>query len=445
MKSWQLKRRTFLRGAGVTLALPLLDVMSSHALAKGVEAPRRMACMFFPNGVSLPKSNHPHHQDWHWFPHGEGKDYRLTKTLESLEPLRDQLTILGGLSHPSGRKLPGHSVSDVYLTGSKVGSTTYTNSISVDQVYARQAGVHTRLHSLQLSTTGGIGQSGRTNTLSFTKDGQPIYAEDDLRRSFNRMFGNSAETDTAARKAIARRKSMLDLILDNANEVNRKLGKQDQKKLDEYLSSVREIERRVERTEQWLDIPKARIDPDSINLEANRAAPLDYIRAMYDMMFHAFQTDTTRAATYLIGTEGGGQLSDVFPKAMGLSTHHALSHDTNKSDDGYKNWALWDQFLAQQLAYFLQKLKDTPEGDSNLLDRTLVFYGCSTSTTHKASNYPIVLAGGGDFGLKHGRFLKIDENKHCLADLFVTMLNSLGVETPRFGDSTGNLNTTLLG
>ncbi|MEK6234658.1 MAG: DUF1552 domain-containing protein [Planctomycetales bacterium] len=447
-KSWSLKRRTFLQGAGVTLALPLLNSMSEAApgskSASEGGTPKRMACMFFPNGVSLPPANHDHHKTWHWFPHGEGKEFQFTQTLESLEPLRDRLSILGGLSHPSGRNLPGHSVSDVFLTGSKIGKNTFTNSISVDQVYAQHAGIHTRLHSLQLSTTGGIGQSGRTNTLSFTRDGQPIYAEDDLRRAFNRMFGNDAASDAAARRAVARRKSMLDAVLENAKSLNHKLGGDDRKKLEEYLSSVRETERRVERTEQWLDVPKARVAPDSLNLEANRDAPLDYIRAMYDLMFLAFQTDSTRAATYLIGTEGGGQLSDVFPNALGLGTHHQLSHSTNKSDDGYKNWALWDQFLAQQLAYFLQKLKNASEGEGNLLDRTVVFHGCSTSTTHRSRNYPIVLAGGGELGVKHGRFHQFDENQHRLADLFVTMLNSLGVETERFADNTTNLNQFLL-
>ncbi|MBA4190319.1 MAG: hypothetical protein C0467_20220 [Planctomycetaceae bacterium] len=380
MKSWQLNRRTFLRGAGVGLALPMLDAMAGTTKAAESKAPRRLACVFFPNGVSLPEPKHRDHQEWHWFPHGEGKDFKFTKTLESLEPLRDRISVLGGLSHPSGRKLPGHSVSDVFLTGSKVGTSTYTNSISVDQVYATKVGEHTRLPSLALSTTGGVGQSGRTNTMSFTREGQPIPAEDNLRRAFNRMFGNTAAREIEVHRSVAQRqKSMLDLVLEDANNLNRNLGRDDQKKLEEYLNSVRELERRVIRSEQWLNVPSAKVDSTLLKLESTREAPVDYIRAMYDLMFHAFQTDTTRVATYLIGTEGGGQLSDVFPRALGLSTIHTLSHSTNKTEDGFKRWALWDQFLAQQFAYFLMKLKNTREGDSNLLDRTTVLYGCSTS------------------------------------------------------------------
>ena len=314
MKTWQMNRRTFLRGAGVTLALPLLEAMNfgraATAAAPDTQVPKRLACIFFPNGVSLPGAGHKDHADWHWFPLGTGKDYRFTKTLESLQPLRDSLSVIGGLSHPAGRKLPGHSVSDVFLTGATVGKNTYTNSISVDQVYAGTAGVHTRLPSLPLSTTGGIGQSGRTHTLSFTRDGQPIAAEDSLRRGFSRMFGGTTDSETAAREALAQKKSMLDLVLDHSKQVSAKLGKADQQKLEEYLNSVREIEQRVERTEHWLNVPKPKVDAAALNLDITRSHPTDYIRAIYDLMFLAFQTDTTRVSTYLLGTEGGGQLSD---------------------------------------------------------------------------------------------------------------------------------------
>lgn len=446
MNNWHLSRRTFLKGAGVTLALPLLEAMNigRAATAQNAPVPRRLACMFFGNGVSLAPLGHRDHEEWHWFPMGQGRDYRFTKTLEALQPLRDSVSILGGLSNPSGRKLPGHSVSDVFLTSAKVGSDTLINSISVDQVYADIVGLQTRQHSMPLSTTGGIGQAGRPTTMSYTRDGQPIAAEDNLRRGFNRMFGGNAESDKAARAALAQKKSMLDSVLEHSRQVNAKLGKADQQKLDEYLNSVREIERRIERTEQWLTVPKPKVDASALNLDLTHEAPLDYIRAMYDLMFLAFQTDTTRVATYQLGNEGGGQISGVFPKALGLATHHELSHGTNKSPDGYKNWARWDQFLAQQLAYFLTRLRNTREGDGNLLDRTLVFYGCSTSSTHLARNYPLVLAGGKSFGLKHGAYHQFDETKFRLADLYVTMLNALGVEQKRFGDSTTNLNSVLL-
>ena len=441
MNARQLDRRTFLRGSmGVTLALPMLDAMAVRGATSNNQVPRRIVCMYFPNGVSLPGPDHPHHKEWHWFPHGTGKIFTFTKTLESLEPLRDSLSVLGGLSHTGGRKLPGHSVIESYLTGSDVSKA---NTISIDQLYAAKASQETRLSSLVLSSAGGIQAGGRPSTISYSKEGQPIPAEANLRRLFNRMFGSTAETDQAARKTLAHQKSMLDLVLEDSKGLNSKLGKDDQKKLDEYLSSVRDLEGRVTRTEKWLDIPKAKVDEKQVNLDVTLNAPKDYIRGMYDLIHLAFLTDTTRAASYAIAGEGTS-FANEFPKVIGLPTIHALSHSTNKSPDGFKNWARWDQFLAEQFAYFLTKLKNTREGDGNLLDRSLVLYGCSTSSTHLARNYPLILAGGREMGIKHGNYHVLDENKRRMSDLFVTMLHALGVETKQFGESTTSLNDLLM-
>lgn len=441
MKARQLDRRTFLRGSmGVTLALPMLDAMAVRGAAPRSQTPRRLVCMYFPNGVSLPGSDHPHYKEWHWFPHGTGKNFTFTKTLEPLEPLRDSLSVLGGLSHTSGRKLPGHSVMESYLTGSDISKA---NTISVDQLYAAKASQETRLPSLVLSSAGGIQAGGRPSTISYSKEGQPIPAEDNLRRLFNRMFGSTAETDKAVRKTLAHQKRMLDLVLEDSKGLNSKLGKDDQKKLDEYLSSISDLEGRVIRTEKWLSIPKAKVDEKQISLDVTRDAPKDYIRGMYDLIYLAFLTDTTRAASYAIAGEGTS-FANEFPKAIGLPAIHTLSHSTNKSADGFKNWARWDQFLAEQFAYFLTRLKNAKEGDGNLLDRSLVLYGCSTSTTHLARNYPLILAGGREMGVKHGNFHILDENKRRMSDLFVTMLHALGVETKQFGESTTTLNDLLM-
>jgi len=440
MKSRLLERRSFLRGSmGVMLALPLLDAMTAHAAVPKSKMPRRVVGIYFPNGVSLPGAVHAHNKEWNWFPHGVGKNFTFTKTLESLEPLRNSVSVLGGLSHTGGRKLPGHSVMDSYLTGSDVAKA---NSISIDQAYAAQSCQETRLPSLVLSTSGGIGSTGRPSTISYSKEGQPIPAEDNLRHAFNRMFGSTAESDRTIRKALAHQKSMLDVVLEDSKRLNAKLGKDDQKKLDEYFSSIRDLEGRVERTEKWLDVPKAKVDAKLVDLDITRDAPKDYIRGMYDLMYLSFLTDTTRSATFVLAGEGGS-FSDTFPKAIGLSGIHSLSHSTNKSPDGFKNWARWDQFLAEQFAYFLTKLKDTREGDGNLLDRSLLLYGCSTSSTHLARNYPLILAGGREMGIKHGNYHVFDENKRRMSDLFVTMLHALGVETKQFGESTTTLNDLL--
>ena len=234
------------------------------------------------------------------------------------------------------------------------------------------------------------------------------------------------------------RQSMLDLLQEDANALNRQLGRQDQQRLDEYLSSVRTIEHRVERAEHWMNVPRPNVDPSELNLRATPEAPLEYIRAVYDLMFLAFQSDTTRVATYLIGVEGGGQPTDFFPTALGLSGHHALTHSATRSRNGYENWAKWDQFLAQQLAHFLGRLNDTREGEGRLLDRTMVFYGCSTSRTHLARNYPIVLAGGNALGIRHGEY-RIFPESVPLSNLFLTLLERLQVPTERFADSTGRI------
>ena len=437
-KSWHLNRRQVLRGAGgIALALPFLEAMSWAGEKAAEKAlPGRIACMFFPNGVSLPPEKDPYHNDWYWFPKGEGKNYKLNKTTEAFEPLRNEITFLHGLSHPSGRHMAGHGVSDVFLTAGPVDANSYSNTISLDQVAAEKIGQDTRLESLILSTGGGVGTSGRTHTLSFTKKGQPIPAEDNIRRCFNLMFGNDAASLKEAKKALLLKKSMLDKVLEDSKNLQRKLGSADRQKLDEYLSSMRDYEKRIERMEAWLHRPKPDVDPNSLPLNSNRENVKDYIRAFYDLMFLAFQTDTTRVATHMIGIEGGGSKSDAFPRALDLKDHHALSH--RKGCD-FKDWALWDQFMNQNFAYFLNRLKEAKEGDASVLDRTVIMYGCGTSTTHLAKNYPLILAGGSKLGIKHGYFRKFDENKRRLSDMFVSMLNALGVPTEQFSDSTANL------
>jgi len=443
-KSWHLGRREFLRGAGgIALGLPFLDAMSWAGDSASQDAlPKRIACFFFPNGVSLPPASHADHKDWHWFPQGEGKDFVLNKSTASFEPHRNEITFLSGLSHPSGRRMAGHGVSDVLLTAGAVDPNAYSNTVSMDQVIAEKIGEDTRLKSLALSCGGGVGTAGRTHTLSFTKNGQPIPAEDNIRRCFNLMFSNDGSSLKEARKALMLKKSMLDRVLEDSKSLKRKLNAHDQRKLDEYLTSMRNYEKRIERMERWLNTPKALVDGKSINLDATKSTMKDYVRATYDLLFHAFQTDTTRVATHMLGIEGGGSKTDNFPEALGLKTHQALSH--RKGCD-FKDWGLWDQFMNQNLAYFLDRLKSAEEGGSNVLDRTIIMYGCSTSSTHLAKNYPLILAGGGNLGISHGQFRKFDENTSRLSDLFVSMMNALDVPTEKFGDSTGNLDVIFNG
>jgi hypothetical protein len=442
LKSWHLNRRDMLRGTGgIALGLPFLEAMSAagdSSNSKGL--PKRIACMFFPNGVSLPPMKDKNRTDWQWFPEGQGKDYTLNKSTESFERHRDDITFLSGLSHPSGRRMAGHGVSDIYLTAGSVDPNAYSNSVSMDQVIADKIGEDTRLKSLALSCGGGVGTAGRTHTLSFTKNGQPIPAEDSIRRSFNLMFGKDSCNIKQARQELLLKKSMLDRVLEDSKSLKTKLNARDQRKLDEYLGSMRDYEKRIQRMESWLTKPKAEVAEAALSLDATSSTMKDYVRATYDLMFHAFQTDTTRVITHMLGIEGGGSKTDRFPEALGLKTHHALSH--RKGCD-FKDWGVWDQFMNQNFSYFLDRLKGAQEGDGTVLDRTIIMYGCSTSTTHLAKNYPLILAGGKQLGLSHGQFRKFDENEARLSNMFVSMMNSMGVPTEKFGDSTGDLNEIL--
>ncbi len=437
-KSWHLDRRTFLRGTGVALSLPLLDSMSFGAGSKmDTHRPRRMCCVYFPFGVSLPKEDGEDAQ-WNWFPQGEGADFKFRKTLESLEPLRQDITVLGGMSHPNGRKIGGHDTGDIFLTAAQFQGSQYRNSVSIDQLAAAHIGQETRFGSLVMSSDGGVGEPTRSTTLSFSAKGRPVPALAKPQQIFDRLFGkDETAVATSERTKLENAASMLDLVLEHAKSVKRRLGRQDRQKLDEYLASVRAVEQRVERSQKWLSIPKPHVDPTSVALEASPNGPEEYLKAMYDLMFLAFQTDTTRLATYMIGQVAGATtIANAFPACIGLGGNwHGLAHGAGKKG-GAEKLGKFDQFLANQLAYFLTRLKETPEGDGNLLDHTMVLYGSSNSKTHQNRNYPLVLAGGSKLGLRHGQFLKLGEQMP-LANVFVTMLNRLNVPIESFADSTG--------
>lgn len=435
-KSWQLDRRTVLRGAGVSLALPALEGMVSAAPGEPAARPRRMCCMLFPYGVAMPEEESSDRQ-WGWFPQGEGKDYRLTKVLQPLRPLISDVSILSGLSHPECRQMGGHLTGDTFLTGTELKEGSFRNSVSLDQYAARYVGLQTRLSSLVLSSDGGIGPRSTSTTLSYTDKGQPIPALSDPKLIFKRLFerGNANE-----KRQLQNADSILDMVRDQSRSLRSKLGKPDQRKLDEYETAVRQVEQRMERAQKWLSVPLPEVDPGTVSLDADPEGPKEYIRAIYDLMFLAFQTDTTRLATYQLGSFGS-TIARRFPTALGINKDwHRLAHDARSGkEEGFEQMGRFDQFLTEQLAYFIGRLKETPEGDGSLLDQTVLLYGSSNSKTHVNRNYPLVLAGGRSLGLKHDHYLKYEEDVP-LSNLFVSILQSLGVETDRFADSTGTLN-----
>ncbi len=441
-KSWQLDRRTFLRGSGVSLALPLLDAMAADSPAP--LRPKRFCGIYFPYGI-VQRPEGTEAAEWNWFPRGEGRDYELNRSLAPLGPHRSDLTILSGLSHPFGRNMGGHDTADTWLTGAYLREGHLENTVSLDQVLADHAGDQTRYRSLVISTDGGVGEPTRSSTLSFSRLGRPVPAVNKPQLVFDRLFGVDPSSRRVRERRLDRSRSMLDLVHGQSKSLRARLGREDRVKLDEYLDSVRQIERRVDRSHQWLDVPKPSVDATGLHLEADDTTPRELIRTMYDLLYLAFRTDSTRVATYQIGNMNGAtSIAGKFPTLLGLATNmHALAHDARKHDGGAQPLGEWDLFLTQQLAYFLKRLRDTPEGDGSLLDRTVVLYGSSNSQTHVNLNYPLVLAGGNALGLRHGSYIRYEEEQP-LSNLFVSLLDRFEVPDERFADSTGKLAEVLV-
>ena len=436
MKSWQLDRRTFLMGTGVALGLPYLECMAEKK--PQVKSPKRFCAVYFPYGSVFRKPT-DEYAKWNFHPHQTGSDFEFTESLKSMEPLRDQVTILSGLSHPRGRRMGGHDTADIWLTGAELKGAQLQNSTSLDQVIAKKHGDETRYSSLAISTDGGVGEPTRSSTLSYGRNGQPIPAHNKPRQVFDRLFGINSDSLTSQRQQLENSSSMLDLVLEHSKSLHKRLGKHDQKKLDEYLASVRQIEQRVQRSQHWLTVPKPKVNATGLHLDADDSTPRELIQTMYDLIYLAFQTDSTRVATYQLGNMNGAtSIAGKFPQLLGLKSNmHGLAHGAGKGA-GAENLGKWHQFLTKQLAYFLKRLKDTPEGSSNLLDQTFVLFGSSNSNTHRNANYPLLLAGGKQQGLKHNQHLKMPESTP-LSNLFVTLMQRLEVPQQNFADSTGEM------
>ncbi|MEM6692236.1 MAG: DUF1552 domain-containing protein [Planctomycetota bacterium] len=456
----RLDRRRFIRGTtGFALALPHLDVFADPA-PRDSEV-KRLACFYMPDGVPMPLAHDPAHQDWSWFPHEVGTEYEMTQCLQPLESLRHDHTIISGLSHPSVRNVHGHSNADQFLTGADTGAAgDYQNSISLDQRFAIHAGKHTRYSSLVMSTDGGTGSPRGAQTMSFTREGRPIPAEHKPKRVFDMLFVKSSD-DAAQRLALST--SALDVLMDDARSLNRTLSKRDQQTLEDYLQSVRDTEVRVEKAKRWINTPLPKIDVDHLTLDITPEDPRTYLRTMYELIYLAFKTDSTRVATYQIGRENGVGVSDYLARAVGFSLTHQLSHQT-KAPGGWENFGRYCRFLSEELRRFLTRLRETrePSGNGNMLDNTLVLFGSASSAFHSSRNYPLLLAGGGNMGFQHGQYLKYgsgnannqanagrgsDENwrgemtweEEDLSKLYLTMLHRLGVDCESFGGATKTL------
>ena len=438
--SISLDRREVLKGlAGVTLSLPLLEAMGKEVVEK---IPRRFCAMYTANGMSLPNPKHGINE-WSWFPTAEGKDFEFGKSTEPLSPFREQLSFMGGLLHPNGPKADPHLCSDMWLTGAPLHNPkpgTF-NSVALDQVVALHTKQFCRQPSLVLSIDAGVGFLSRTGTISYNLEGKPIPAENNPRRVFDRLFRGDRTSLASQREQLQRRIKLVDAVLENAKSLNKQLGQSDREKMDQYLTSLDEIEARLVASEKWIDIPLKAQDYTKLNLDAtSEGEPREYYRNMFDLIALAFDADITRSVAFMLNREDGMGVSDTFPLKLGLNrTHHNLSHAEDK--EGQLAFAKYDLFLSEQLAYFLGRLKEFQDQNGNVLDNTIVLFGSGASTTHNPTNLPTLIAGGAKMGLKHGMHWRKPNTP--MSNLYLSILQSMKIEEHSFSDSTGVIHDSI--
>jgi hypothetical protein len=445
-KSWHLNRREMLAGTGVALGLPFLDSMAGAKDAANKAMPKRLVVSYFSYGAYMPNGSQgiqdtsKAHDEWSWWPCKEAGQLTFNKNAAPFEPFKDQVSYLEGLDHEGGWSLGGHSSGDVFATGADMKEHEKTNNISIDQAAAKVMGHHTRYASLVMGSEGGTGSYGASKTLSHYGPGRPIPSMHNPQDIFNRLFkpyaGKSIEQ---VRLELTREKSVLDLIMGQSKSLNNRLGKADKAKMEEYLESIRALEKRVDRTTAWTQKPLPKVNAKDFQLDVSYKNPQEYLRCMYDLLFVALQTDSTRFATFQTESENSSQseLWNFATYALGYKgATHDIAHKRPKDFSGQ-----WDQWRNKQHAYFLQRLKDAKEGDGNMLDNTVVLWGCGhPHASHSTHNYPIQLAGGNKLGFKHGQLHKfVGEKKVPLSNLFVSMLNAVDVPTQKFADSTGEM------
>jgi len=441
-----LDRRLLLRGAGAAIALPLLNAMTPAPVAFGATAstaaksPVRLAWIFFPNGTNARE----------WLTKADGDSWKVSSSLEPLAKHRSDISVLRGLAQINASALGDGSGDQArsaaaFLTGAhplKTAGSLIRVGQSIDQVVAETYGAQTRLSSIELGTedgrSAGSCDSGYacaySNNISWRSASQPMAKEIDPRRAFERLFGatNSGVSDDTARR-LAMRKSVLDSVRDSARQLTNRLGRDDRQKLDEYFNSLREVEQRIERSSSPISL-------EGLDVAVPTGKPEDmteHIRLMYDLMVLAFQTDATRVASFMLSNEGSGRSFRMIDVKEG---HHQLSHHQEKVDSMEKV-ARIDRYYCEQFAYFIDRLKNTRDGENgNLLDNSLIVYGGAISDGNKHNHHdlPILLAGRGGGTHTSGRFHQFEKDTP-LNNLYVTMAQSCGVDIKELGDSTGTL------
>ena len=434
LTSKSLPRRTVLRGLGASVALPLLDAMvpvfSLRARAAGPA--HRFLAFYVPNGMAME----------YWTPKGDGAAFELSPILEPLAAYRNQMLVLSGIKTSWNYIHAGASGS--FLTGTTRGGRNEVEiiaDVSMDQILARQYGRETQVASLELSMDApnnagactGILSCAYTHTISWRSATQPLPMEHNPRAVFERLFGDTGTSDRAAREARLRQhKSILDSVTEKLTDLKRRLGAQDQNKMDEYAESIRDVERRIQKAEQQSGVELPAIE------QPQGVPPVfeDHLALMVDLQLLAFQSDLTRVITFMIGKE---QSARPYPQIGVPEAHHPLSHHENRPEL-IEHMSKINRYHTQLFSQYLAKLRATPDGDGSLLDNMTILYGAgiSNSTRHSGDNLPLLVVGGGAGRLKGGRHLTYTD-KPSIANLLVTLMDKLDVPVERLGGSTGKL------
>ena len=435
-----LSRRTFLRGAGVTMALPFLESMvpAQTPLSKTAASPKtRLGWIYIPHGATMDK----------WTPATEGAGFEFSEILKPLEPFRDHLNVVSGLCHPqagptdgedSGGALDHNRAVAVFLTGShpKKGAQSYVGT-SLDQLIAEKLGQDTPLPSIELTIeestlTSDSGFSGAyRNTISWKSATVPLPMENSPQVVFERLFGDGS--NDAQRKARRQQSiSLLDSVLNEVAGLQKELPAADRSRLNQYLEEVREIERRIQKAAQQaksdVTLPEAPVGiPDDFE---------EHLKLMFDLQALAYQAEITRISTLLYSHETSGT---VYPKSGVRDGFHNASHHSNNRKN-MDQFAVLNRYHVTTLTHFFNKLKSTPDGDGTLLDHSLILYGSTLSdgNEHNHDPLPVILAGGASGRIKGGRHLKYAPHTP-MSNLYLSLLDKFGVRQERFGDSTGAL------
>ena len=436
-----MSRRAVLGGLGATLALPFLDGLGGKTLAAGLKRrdPSRFACFYIPGAISQYK----------WFPQDTGSDYTLAASHKPLAHHRDHFSVLTGLSHIKGR-ISGHVHPYNWLTGHNINLVpgTKTNTISVDQVAAKHLG-STYLNSLVLSWTSGVG----VTTLSRNSLGVDIPATPDYRQVFERLFAPADRAEIRKKQErLALNRSILDTAMGNVKDVKRKLGRIDQERVDQYLHSVRDVEKRLIQKEAILEDGRPKFDESKVRLEREvKNSFQEHVELMTDLIVLAFQTDMTRVATQCLGGEAGPNYDDYKAWAQKAGAQQRGTHDVHHKGGGNRGadnpdviaLSYRDEMLCACMARFMDKLKEIRASDGTLLDHTAILFGGAQTASHVGSSFPTILAGGKALGFKHGQHVKWSKDKRPMSDLYLTILQQLGCPVNSFKESVGPIGDLL--